>query len=44
MLPVFGLIVVSSGATGKSAAPAQLLFDAELFHNHYAAFLNNYAC
>ena len=43
--PVFGLMVVSRGATGKSVTPAQLIFGAELCHNHYATFIhvNNYA-
>jgi hypothetical protein len=44
MPPVFGLMAVSIGATGRSVAPAQLIFSAELCHSHYATFLdiNNY--
>ena len=38
-------MAVSSSATGTSVAPTQLVFGAELCHNHHATFLNvnNYA-
>ena len=40
MPPVFGLMAVSRGATGKSEAPVQLIFGAELRHSRYETFHN----